>query len=619
MAQASFTPISLYHTTTASAVPVNTNLVNGELAINITDGKLFYKDNANAVQVIGWKTTPISAGGTGATTAADARTNLGATTLGSNVFTISNPSAITFPRFNANNTVSALSAADFRTAIGAGTGGGTVTSVAFSGGTTGLTVSGSPITTSGTITLAGTLAVANGGTGRTTLTANNVLLGNGTGTVNFVAPGTSGNVLTSNGTTWTSAAPAGGGDPIGSLQYMAGLTSTTYPGSSYLKCDGSVVSQSTYSTLYARLGKIPDALNTFVTRSTTGTAGNGTGYVAFTNNLFITGENNGFRTSTDAITWTAVSSGLVVTSLSTGKAQGLVYGNGIYVNFRSFFVGKSTVFAPATSTNLITWTSRTFSDTSMSSANRIRYLNGQFLALGNDRLDGQGRLYSSTDGVTWTTRSIAGLASLTPTDIVFANSKYSMAVGNGTIYSSTDLVTWTSTNIAGSPQILGLAYYDSRYIAVPQSGARVFTSTDAVTWTVRSFIGGAGAIATDSADPQRVSVEYIPDSDTTVVFNSSSTGSRLIISNDTINWLTVSSFNTTFRPRISFGNSLLVVGGETNSNSIQRSAIYSYNIATNFALPNELNANNFGIFNSAVALSTLNLGGTQQQLYIKAL
>lgn len=48
-----------------------------------------------------------------------------------------------------------------------GVGSGTVTSVALSGGTTGLTVSGSPITTSGTITLAGTLAVANGGTGIT--------------------------------------------------------------------------------------------------------------------------------------------------------------------------------------------------------------------------------------------------------------------------------------------------------------------------------------------------------------------------------------------------------------------------------------------------------------------
>lgn len=48
-----------------------------------------------------------------------------------------------------------------------GTGSGTVTSVAASGGTTGLTFSGSPITTSGTLTLGGTLAVASGGTGAT--------------------------------------------------------------------------------------------------------------------------------------------------------------------------------------------------------------------------------------------------------------------------------------------------------------------------------------------------------------------------------------------------------------------------------------------------------------------
>ena len=51
-----------------------------------------------------------------------------------------------------------------------------------------------------------TLAVGSGGTGATTLTANNVLLGNGTSALQVVAPGTSGNVLTSNGTTWTSAA-----------------------------------------------------------------------------------------------------------------------------------------------------------------------------------------------------------------------------------------------------------------------------------------------------------------------------------------------------------------------------------------------------------------------------
>jgi hypothetical protein len=59
--------------------------------------------------------------------------------------------------------------------------------------------------------LTGTLPVANGGTGAATLTSNNVILGNGTSAPLFVAPGTTGNVLTSSGTTWTSAAlPAGG-------------------------------------------------------------------------------------------------------------------------------------------------------------------------------------------------------------------------------------------------------------------------------------------------------------------------------------------------------------------------------------------------------------------------
>jgi len=56
-----------------------------------------------------------------------------------------------------------------------------------------------------TTDVTGTLPVANGGTNATTLTANNVILGNGTTGVLFVAPGTSGNFLTSNGTTWTSA------------------------------------------------------------------------------------------------------------------------------------------------------------------------------------------------------------------------------------------------------------------------------------------------------------------------------------------------------------------------------------------------------------------------------
>jgi hypothetical protein len=86
-----------------------------------------------------------------------------------------------------------------------------------------------------TSNVTGTLPVANGGTGTATLTANNVILGNGTSAPTFVAPGTTGNLLTSNGTTWlsTAAAPS---FVAGMIMLWSGSIATIPSG--WLLCDG---------------------------------------------------------------------------------------------------------------------------------------------------------------------------------------------------------------------------------------------------------------------------------------------------------------------------------------------------------------------------------------------
>jgi hypothetical protein len=87
--------------------------------------------------------------------------------------------------------------------------------------------------TGGTITGITDLTVADGGTGASSITANSVILGNGTSTLsgNLVAPSTSGNVLTSNGTTWTSAAaPVGITTTTGSALYYGARAFVNFNG-----------------------------------------------------------------------------------------------------------------------------------------------------------------------------------------------------------------------------------------------------------------------------------------------------------------------------------------------------------------------------------------------------
>jgi hypothetical protein len=142
-----------------------------------------------------------------------ANTNTGAATLSID--------GLTAKSITKNGSV-ALSAGDIQS--------GKMTLVEYDGTTFQLVnniVYGGSITNGNIVSLTAPLSVANGGTGLATLTTNNVMLGNGTANVNFVAPGTSGNLLTSDGTTWASTTPALSG--FNNLQVFTSSGTFTIP------------------------------------------------------------------------------------------------------------------------------------------------------------------------------------------------------------------------------------------------------------------------------------------------------------------------------------------------------------------------------------------------------
>lgn len=195
MAASGFTPISLYYSTTAAAAPSAGNLTNGELAINITDGKLYYKDNAGVVQLLASKAAltsvdSISFGTTGLTpaTATTGAVTVAGTLITSNGGTgLSSYTAGDLPYYASGTALSKL-------------GIGTSNQILTSSGTAPQWTNGSSISVGTANNLAGGLA-------------GSVPYQSSAGTTTFLSIGTSGYVLQSNGTapTWVAASSVVGG------------------------------------------------------------------------------------------------------------------------------------------------------------------------------------------------------------------------------------------------------------------------------------------------------------------------------------------------------------------------------------------------------------------------
>jgi hypothetical protein len=165
-------------------------------------------------------------GGSTDLVASTGRTSLGGTTIGQSMFTLTNPSAITFPRFNVDNTVSALTATNFRSAIGAGT----VTTVNASA------TSGNPIsidnnTTTPTIELLSATSARNGyltSSDWTTFNNKQAALSNASASVSGILTSTDWNTFNGkqNAITLTTTGTSGAATLIGSTlnipQYSGG-------------------------------------------------------------------------------------------------------------------------------------------------------------------------------------------------------------------------------------------------------------------------------------------------------------------------------------------------------------------------------------------------------------
>jgi hypothetical protein len=220
---------------------------------------------------------------------------------------------------------------------------------------------------------------------------------------------------------------------------------------------------------------------TWTTR-TSGFGSTNINVVAFGASVFVAaGDSGTLRSSTDGITWTART-----TNFGTTNITGLLFGNAQYVA-----TGTAAVRG---STDGITWTSKATSTLTVAGTgpNAIIFDGTKWISGAGS--GGGTSFATSTDLVTWTTRT----GTVTNPQFAYTTGSY-IAVGNpgsssGVIQTSTDGLTWTTRLSGINPY--GALYANSTFLVA--DSANVLTSTDGITWTTRrtgiqSYAIGTGA------------------------------------------------------------------------------------------------------------------------------